>query len=116
VSWCNLNAKHEENDPNIGKQVIWNNSNIKLKGKPLCYLEWLKKGIKKIEHIFDYRTHKFLTFENIMLIFNVNSNDSLKYYSLLDSIPLQYVEVLKQENILYKDDKLVHMVKQKKKG
>jgi len=43
-----------------------------------------------------------------MLIFNISSNDSLKYYSLLDSIPLQ-------ENILYKDDKLVHMVKQKNK-
>ena len=54
---------------------------------------------------------KINTFENIMLIFNVSSNDSL-----LDSMPLRYVEVFKQENILYKDDKLVHMVKQKKKG
>ena len=31
VSWCKLNDKHGENDPKIGKQVIWNNSNIKLK-------------------------------------------------------------------------------------
>lgn len=115
VSWCKLNAIHCKNDSNIGKQVIWNNSNIKLKGKPLFYLKWLEKGIKNIEHIYDYRTHKFLTFENIMLIFNVSSNDFLKYYSLLDSIPLRYVELLKQENIIYKDDKLVCMVKQKQK-
>ena len=51
VSWCKLNAIHCKNDSNIGKQVIWNNSNIKLKHmKSAKTVNTFKSMLKK--HLF----------------------------------------------------------------
>ena len=66
------NLKH------IGKQIIYNNNNnkyIQIRKETLIYKKWLDKGIKNIEHIYDYRTKEFYPFEKIIEVYNISPND-----------------------------------------
>jgi len=53
VAWSYVNFKDEIT--NFGKEIIWNNTNIKSNTKPIMFYNWLEKGIAFIEHIYDYR-------------------------------------------------------------
>ena len=51
-AWCKINYK--ETPTCISKQIIWNNSYIKCDNNIIYYKKWHEKGIKYIEHIYDY--------------------------------------------------------------
>jgi len=57
LAWSCLNFRNDIT--NIGKEIVWNNSNIKSNIKPFFLREWLNKGIIFIEHIYDYRNKQF---------------------------------------------------------
>ena len=59
AGWCKINTS--ETTRVIHKEIIWNNSQIKCNNKVLFYVDWFGKGIKFIEHIYDFRFRKFHT-------------------------------------------------------
>ena len=58
LAWSNVNFKDVIS--NIGKEILWNNTNIKSNIKPFFLHDWADKGIVFIEHIYDYRNKQFL--------------------------------------------------------
>jgi len=48
AAWSSVNFK--EDITNFGKEIIWNNTNIKSNSKPFMFCDWLNKGIVFIEH------------------------------------------------------------------
>ena len=57
---------HNTNLKYIGKQIIWNNRYIQIRKQTLLYKTWLEKGIRNIEHIYDYRTQEFYLFQKLI--------------------------------------------------
>jgi len=57
LAWSNVNFKDDIS--NIGKEIIWNNTNIKSNIKPFFLQDWADKGTVFIEHIYDYRNKQF---------------------------------------------------------
>ena len=45
--------KNTVNTPIIEREILLNNSNIKINKKTVFYKEWFEKGIKLIKHIYD---------------------------------------------------------------
>ena len=99
TSWTKLNNPNTEQV--VHKQIIWNNSKIKNRGNVLFFNEWYERGIKFVEHIFDFRSKMFYTFEHLKWLYNIPSGDYLKYYTLIHSIPPEWKYKLKTEDVVY---------------
>ena len=56
LAGCKIN--NSESTHVTAKEIIWNNSQIKCNNKILFYHDWYEKGIKFIEHIYDFRIQK----------------------------------------------------------
>ena len=65
------------------------------------YKDWYQKGIKYLEHVFDYRTKTLYNFENFKYLYDINNSDFLKYYQLITSIPENLKLVLANTNMVY---------------
>ena len=53
-----------------------------------------------IEHVYDFRTKTFLSFNDFQTFFDIESKDFLKYHKLINSIPLEWKNKLKSESII----------------
>lgn len=84
-SWTEINQYTPK--PPTSKIIIWNNKSIKNNCNTFYINEWYEKGIKYLQHIFDYRTKQFYSFENIKYLYDINTNDYLTYFQLLSCIP-----------------------------
>ena len=73
-AWCKINNK-EQKDLKTGKYIIWNIKDIKNINGSFFYRQWYEKGIKYLEHCFDYRSNEFYTFDQIKLIYNIDDRD-----------------------------------------
>ena len=69
---CKINYK-ETPTTCISKQIIWNNSYIKCDNNIIYYKERHEKGIKYIEHIYDYRSNTFYNFDNLQNLYDLNT-------------------------------------------
>ena len=69
VSWVKVKKENKQINGCIGKQILWNNKNIKIDKKNVMYKSWLDKGIQNIEHIFDYRKKEFYTFQEFIALY-----------------------------------------------
>ena len=98
-SWAKINFNNDIENICIKNQNLWNNSFIKNKGKPLCYNKWLQLGIKSIAHIYDSRLNTFYTFERLKQLYNINSSEFLNYYTITQSIPKRWKQIIKTQNI-----------------
>ena len=96
-SWMKI--KNTNKTINIERDILWNNSNIKINKKTVFYKDWFEKGIKLIKHIYDYRAKEFYSFKDIMFIFNIPETDFLIYSSLKHNIPKEYKTLLMKSNI-----------------
>jgi len=94
VAWSYANFKDEIT--NFGKEIIWNNTNIKSNAKPFMFYNWLEKGITFIEHIYDYRNKKFYSFNEVQALYNVPQTDFLSYHQLIACIPTEWKSKLKK--------------------
>ena len=101
LSWVNVINTADSNIEYIGKQILWNNKNIQINKKSIIYKSWYEKGIKYIEHIYDYRKKEFYNFVQLTELYQVPSNDYLKYSQLVSSISKEWKTRLKTENITY---------------
>ena len=73
VAWSYAIFKDEIT--NFGKEIIWNNTNIKSNTKPFMFYNWLERGITFIEHIYDYRNKRFYSFNEVQALYNVPQTD-----------------------------------------
>ena len=96
-SWMKI--KNTNKILNIDRDILWNNSNIKINKKTVFYKGWFEKGIKLIKHIYDYRVKDFYSFKDMMFIFNIPETDFLIYSSLKHNIPKEYKSLLMQSNV-----------------
>ena len=57
LSWIDIN-EHVRKE-NVSQEILWNNSELKIGGNIFYYKIWYNRGIKLIEHIYDYRKKDF---------------------------------------------------------
>ena len=87
---------------NLGKETIWNNSNIKNNNQEMFfYKSWYDRGIKYIEHLYNYIERTFYNFQTFKDLYDIEEGDFLKYNMLIKSIPTAWKERLIDENINY---------------
>ena len=96
AGWCKIN--NSESTHVITKEIIWNNSQIKCNNKILFYHDWYEKGIKLIEHIYDFRVQRFYSLEQLQNLYNIHQKDFLKYYNIVSNISKEWKNKLKDEN------------------
>ena len=96
LSWFELN---DSNVDNIGKQLIWNNSQIKVGNKTLFNRSWHNRGIQFVEQLYDYRTREFYKFSDFINLYELPNNTFLFFMSLISSIPKEWKVQLKSEEI-----------------
>lgn len=63
------------------------------------YKNWNERGIKYVEHIYDYRTRSFMDFATLKNLYGINNNDYLKYFKIISSIPQNWRIRLQSERI-----------------
>ena len=84
-------AKASYTEPTcIGKEIIWNNSNITDQNKKTFFYhrsKWYDRGIKFIDHIYDYRIQRFYNFAEFKDLYQISEHFYLKYNSLIHNIP-----------------------------
>ena len=100
IAWVKITNDKHKDLKNIGKQIIWNNKHIQIRNNTLIYKTWLDKGIRNIEHIYDYRLKEFYRFQQTIELYSISPNDYLKYNQLISSIPKEWKTNLKTENII----------------
>ena len=69
ISWSKVKGNAEQT--NIGKEIIWNNSKIKVQNKTLFNKKWFERGIQYIEHIYDYRKKDFYCFKDFIDLYDL---------------------------------------------
>ena len=89
--------------------IIWFNSNIKVKGKFLFYEDWYKKGIVYIKELINQNTNRFLTYEEFINKFHINTT-FLKFYGVIVAIQ-NYFENSGEET--YEDCKINKLMQAK---
>ena len=77
LSWIDI--KGNLNEENISQEIIWNNSTLKIEGN--------NRGIKLIEHIYNYRKKDFYILRDFSNLYQIPNADFLKYNSIQSSIP-----------------------------
>ncbi|KAH3804322.1 hypothetical protein DPMN_132606 [Dreissena polymorpha] len=70
------------------KTILWNNKDITSNNKTFFYKDWFERSIKYVDHLYDNRIKDFYSFNNICYIYGIPSNNFLKYYTLIKSIPI----------------------------
>ena len=98
-SWYNVKKEYNEKNNINNKHIIWHNSDIKIGNKTIFYPTWLDKGIKYIEHLFDFRTKTFYTFNDFKHIYNIETNQQYQYLQLIHSIPVHIKQEMKTIDI-----------------
>ena len=96
-------AKASYTEPTcIGKEIIWNNSNITDQNKrTFLYHKWYDRGIKFIDQIYDYRFRRFYNFSEFKDLYQISEHDYLKYNALIHNIPKPWKAQLVSEEIVY---------------
>ena len=51
--WCDYNYEKLSEDMEVGSQVIWNNTHIRIENKPVILNQWIHKQIIRINDIID---------------------------------------------------------------
>ncbi|KAH3848089.1 hypothetical protein DPMN_090438 [Dreissena polymorpha] len=70
------------------KTILLNNKDITSNNKTFFYKDWFERSIKYVDQLYDYRIKDFYSFDDICYIYGIPSNNFLKYYTLIKSIPL----------------------------
>ena len=66
LSWVNVINTDVSKNEYVAKQIIWNNKNIQTNKKSIIYKNWFTKGIKYIEHIYDFHKKSFISSPNLL--------------------------------------------------
>ena len=78
-------------------QIIWNNRNILVDGKPIMYKSWHKKGIIHIKDLFNEDSN-LLSQTNFKAKFDLEVPFTV-YYGLLNAIPASWKENIQNSDV-----------------
>ncbi|KAH3850204.1 hypothetical protein DPMN_092611 [Dreissena polymorpha] len=59
---------------------------------------WFERSIKYVDQLYDYRIKDFYSFDDICYIYGIPSNNFLKYYTLIKSIPIHIKSEINTNN------------------
>ncbi|KAH3747606.1 hypothetical protein DPMN_182034 [Dreissena polymorpha] len=80
------------------KTILWNNKDITSNNKTFFYKDWFERSIKYVDQLYDYRIKDFYSFNDICYIYGIPSNNFLKYYTLIKSIPIHIKSEINTNN------------------
>lgn len=95
LAWTKIKGSYKPK--NKGKEIIWNNSFLKIGGKTFFDKIWFDRGIKFIEHIYDYRKKDFYDFREFINLYDLPPSNVLYYNSIVLCIPKEWKDMLKNE-------------------
>ncbi|KAH3884905.1 hypothetical protein DPMN_008891 [Dreissena polymorpha] len=58
----------------------------------------IERSIKYVDQLYDYRIKDFYSFDNICYLYGIPSNNFLKYYTLIKSIPIHIKSEINTNN------------------
>ena len=99
LSWVEMNELFNKKYKIDNSNIIWNNKNITFNGKAIFWEDWWAKGIKILEHIYDFRTKTYYTFAEMKRIYNFNEIDMFRFNTLRNAIPKEMKDKISIENI-----------------
>ncbi|KAH3798106.1 hypothetical protein DPMN_151696 [Dreissena polymorpha] len=80
------------------KTILWNNKDITSNNKTFFYKDWFERSIKYVNQLYDYIIKDFYSFDDICYIYGIPSNNFLKYYTLIKSIPIHIKSEINTNN------------------
>ena len=86
-----------DNDKAAQNQIIWNNSNILVDGKPILYNSWLTNGIMYIKDLLA-EDKNFLSLAGLKAKFNLNVPFTT-YYGVLNAIPANWKKSIQNTDV-----------------
>ena len=86
-----------ENDKAAQNQIIWNNSNILVDGKPILYNSWLINGVMYIKDLLA-EDKNFLSLADLKAKFNLNVPFTT-YYGVLNAIPANWKKIIQNTDV-----------------
>ena len=75
----------DEDKVDISEITIWNNTSVKIDGKPIFYRSWYQCGVEKVEHLLDDSGNNFHAYENFIDRYTIKTNFTT-YYGLLRAV------------------------------
>ena len=96
VNWFTL--KETSNKPfslKIGPIIIWNNKNIKIQDKTICYKQWIEKGIISIGDLFI--NGRFIDYNHFIQRYGITT-DFITYHGVYSALPNEWKEKMTNEN------------------
>ena len=97
IAWSKI--KCNQIPINKGKEIIWNNSNLKIGEETFFDKKWYERGIQLIEHIYDYRKKDFYDFREFINLYELPRTSFLLYTSIVSCIPNEWKVKLKNESM-----------------
>ncbi|KAH3799540.1 hypothetical protein DPMN_153150 [Dreissena polymorpha] len=97
---CNISNTilHEIANENIFLSDVLSAWKTQTSSKIMFYKDWFERSIKYVDQLYDYRMKDFYSFDNICYIYKIPSNNFLKYYTLIKSIPIQIKSEINTNN------------------
>lgn len=96
ILWSTENYCVPQDVNQILAQKIWYNSNIKRRGKWMFFNSLYKISIKKLIDLYDLDTGNFYDCNQFCQMFENPHIDYVSYYGIIDAIPREWNNILKQ--------------------
>ena len=90
--WHDSKLLTANKEKSVKNQIIWNNQNIVVDGKPIFFRNWVNKGIVYIDDLLDEDSN-FLSLIGLKDKFQINPPFTV-YYGLLKAIPKEWKTAL----------------------
>jgi exonuclease III len=95
--WYELHSRPPENVENILDEFIWYNKKILIAKKPIYYIQWHKKGIKRIYDIIKLNG-TFYTPNELSVRYGFHI-DLMMYNSIISAVPKEWKKVIRDSNL-----------------
>ncbi len=94
VSWCKYNFEELENIDSIMNSIIWLNSEITVKDKPLMSKKCIENDILYIKDLVNMHSGDFMSYNEFIQKYG-NVINFLQYYGILKAIPQKYKDTIR---------------------
>ena len=88
-TWCQSNYRTADEVEFPDEEILWLNSNIRIRGKIVFYKNMYMMGINRIKDLRGENNH-FLTFDEFNRKYPNSSSNFLQYHGLIDAMPANY--------------------------
>ena len=92
-SWLEYKENPVDSKDKVCNQMIWLNSNIRIDNKPICKVDWIKRGIIKIRDLINEHD-EFLGWSQITQKLGIQVPFT-EYYGIIQALPIHWKRWLK---------------------